>query len=84
MDSRLDGTTWTLERQTRNHRTGEGHGGVRFAWEEKSTSRCCEHVREGALHCTIAHTFDLDFVLNVQLLAMHPWRAQTVSWSTPT
>jgi hypothetical protein len=26
----------------------------------------------GALHCTIAHTFDLDFILNVQLLAVHP------------
>jgi hypothetical protein len=26
---------------------GEEHGGVRFAWEEKGTFRCCDEVWEG-------------------------------------
>jgi hypothetical protein len=73
MDNRLNGTTRDKDAQLPS--LGK-YGGVRFAWELSwGTSECCEHVWGRPLHCTIAHTFDLDFILNVQLLTMHLWNA---------
>lgn len=45
-------------------------------WAERLGKRACDALgTEEILHCTIAHTFDLDFLSHVQLLAMQPFHS---------